>query len=965
MTAPPPPKIKAFLASIKETYLDPTTENVNNDPTNNSKSLYRCVLRLELLHRGVLCEEDDDHGAIMNAIQNAAGKSLLMEPQLPKPLLAGLSVITGRMAEKMAAAAETTTSHPWIENSSAVRSVLRRVQDVNDVRFELLLSTTVSWYRLAEGYFLRATLFQPDAPPAWKKSWEALAHYTGKEASWQATTAVTHLIRIVSNKGNVKRGAELKLVLCDCHLDAVTVTNSSNVAVDPLDTVFCAPHRPVSPLPPQQAVSNAREALQTISDNKNLLDEEDQLYQCLLEWRVSMAQQEAELQTAARAELERRQNRKTAATFNAKTSTLEQCLISVRENLLQGDTTNIQTAGVALCERLCRMDASDSKHRNAVYTILKQHVEWLRDVARAKRNWRLAVPFVVPFLEYLGNKLGEQSFGEEELAVEFLHSLLYGETVVSNAAEISCMESVCCATSSIQWMCGGTESDPLIPLRSLLLARNLLAVCEQQRSAEKERKKQKSKSIGSSDSPEDLLIARLKAAVASVRAVLVLHISKENEEMILFAMTNEVVARGPVSVDLASEFGSAFYEFLCCWSGLHRIPWAFCTQPEARQLVSRARQCVDVANRDWGRSEVPIEKSLLALGGADTEGAAFEGGLHLEAQQGYHDAMSWAESLTAVASDLIISRCLSGIAALFLKKTIDTQIDAPAEMVRKGLERLRLIAEASSGSVGPWRSERFLDRAVKFQIASATQTLSRILLRDGKSDEATTVLQDAVKAAPLDPTASFALGSILLYNMFYGDERTPTIEKAAQVQLLRAAKLDSGQSDPFALLGFWYEARKDFKRAIGCYSKSLLLDSAQPVAGRGIIRLAPRETLQKVYEEAIASSSALNGWAWRGVALQKAMVDGEDDSGVVALLKAVRCRDIERPENETLGPFFSDPQRPVLPSRMSLADTYFDLGACYRRLGRYTAAIRSFQVAMEVAGDTAPTAYLCSCAQGK
>jgi tetratricopeptide (TPR) repeat protein len=199
---------------------------------------------------------------------------------------------------------------------------------------------------------------------------------------------------------------------------------------------------------------------------------------------------------------------------------------------------------------------------------------------------------------------------------------------------------------------------------------------------------------------------------------------------------------------------------------------------------------------------------------------------------------------------------------------------------------------------------------------------------------------------------------------FFGEEHSAEQDKAAQVQLLRAAKMDADAADPFALLGYWYEYKQDLKRAVGCYSKALLLDPSNPVAGRGILRLVPRDSLQRVLDNAIASASAVVGWAWRAVGLQKAFIEAHDELAVVSLLKALRCSDIERPGSESLAVFYSSPSHPILPGREELASVLADLASCYRRLGRFTAAIRCFHSSISESGVNVPSSVLCSCAQG-
>jgi tetratricopeptide (TPR) repeat protein len=231
--------------------------------------------------------------------------------------------------------------------------------------------------------------------------------------------------------------------------------------------------------------------------------------------------------------------------------------------------------------------------------------------------------------------------------------------------------------------------------------------------------------------------------------------------------------------------------------------------------------------------------------------------------------------------------------------------------------------------------------------------------------DAQTVLENAVRDAPQDTNAALALGAFRLRVTLFGDTISfDSSSKAAQIQLLQAAKMDSSQAGPFALLGYWYELMEDKKRAVGCYSKALLLDPCHPVAGRGILRLAPRHSLTKVLDKAIASGSAVVGWAWHAVSRQKAMVEGDDNMALVSLLNALRCRDLDCPSSEPLSVFYAEPSHPELPSRMELSHCLADLAACYYRLGRYTASLRSYHSAIYEAGERCSSSLLCCCAQG-
>jgi hypothetical protein len=278
--------------------------------------------------------------------------------------------------------------------------------------------------------------------------------------------------------------------------------------------------------------------------------------------------------------------------------------------------------------------------------------------------------------------------------------------------------------------------------------------------------------------------------------------------------------------------------------------------------------------------------------------------------------------------------------------------------------------------------------AVRFQQSTARQwTAQAILLQKGRTLEALEILQAAVREAPQDAMAAFTLGALQLRQVLFpslegntGSSTTPSVSasqlKAAQVQLLKAAKLDSTKANPFALLGYWYETNGDNKRAVGCYSKALVLDPTLPVAGRGLLRITSTTTtdtiktatLEKAMGAVSGGASPLNGWAWQETGIQKSKLYGQDDLAVVALLHAARARDIAQPHSEPLSIFFAPP-----PSNSTcrqaekstdLIIVLTELAACYRRLGRYTAAIRTYHLAIDSAGENVSSDLLCACGHG-
>lgn len=429
-----------------------------------------------------------------------------------------------------------------------------------------------------------------------------------------------------------------------------------------------------------------------------------------------------------------------------------------------------------------------------------------------------------------------------------------------------------------------------------------------------------------------------------------------------------------------ADFGTSLLEFALAWSGWDRIPWLHCTTADARTSATRARDALRAAEAMWGRPVSPVEEWFLHVGRADAEASSSaSGGLLAEARRLYalvlREIVAENTSTTGLR-DLLKSKCCYGLANLALHSdhsnfyVSNEQKDSDIPMTAEGLARqnLELLVSVDVNQFASpfylWTSPEALMPAIQFQMAQARQQIADCLLRQGRTSEAQTFLEDAVRHSPDDPGAALALGAFRLSQAFVGKDRSPDVSKAAQVQLLKAAKLDSSRSSPFALLGYWYEYSNDHKRALGCYSKALLLDSWHPVAGRGLLRLRPPHEILPLLEKATDSGSPLSGWAWRSLGVQKAMVEGNDALAVVSFLQALRSRDILSPRSEPHRFFFASPFAPEEAGTREFVQTSADLAASYRRLGRFTASLRSYYAALDAAGTETPGALLNACAHG-
>ena len=211
--------------------------------------------------------------------------------------------------------------------------------------------------------------------------------------------------------------------------------------------------------------------------------------------------------------------------------------------------------------------------------------------------------------------------------------------------------------------------------------------------------------------------------------------------------------------------------------------------------------------------------------------------------------------------------------------------------------------------------------------------------------------------------ASFALASFHL-RAAIGKATDKSQAKKATTLLMKAAKLDPTRPGPFSLLGMSFEYQNDISRAKGCYQKALAVDPSHPVAGRGLVRLMGLDGAKSLCEHAAKRNSPANGWAWRAMGQLKSKEDGDFAAAAICFQQALRCRDIQAPDDDMLGVFFANPSSPSTNVAHSEAsETWIELAACYRQLGKYSAALRAFEGAFFISGgDLSPDA-LCSWAQ--
>jgi len=817
--------------------------------------------------------------------------------------------------------------------------------------------------------------------------------------------------------------------LYDDDEDVATTTELSSVIVETVKKAFVSGYRPSEPPTRSESAERASEYLRRIDDGDDdsriLFDDnqEDKLLFLVLQLLSELVREDAAIDDEAREAYESAKNRSSSSSVRQRSQTLNEYRTQARRRYLAAEDKNeINNAKIdsraaslrdaVVVESSIVSSTSSASVADWAYRVLTKYLLRQRDraqvvslgggggtakcekdatvaaaaIATKKRQaWASIATFLRPMLGLFEKRFASDTTGpiEKDAAFGKFHdrfrAMSFDERrlITTIVLLVPCIEWV---YSGFSFDGDGTFPDCLTTETEMRLARDILSYLSKDAVATIKAKQRASGVVQSTATSDDDAAKRFQCAHRSIRALLYLvetdsagngndaEFLRETAQMTV-SKVDDVDVCGENSI---SEFGMSFLEFLVCWSGLHQRPWPFCAMAEARNVVSKARVCLQLAEKKWGRySFDDREESLLDLALADAERSS-SGGLLKESRNLYYKIISRFDT-ESLCSAIVMVRCyagLIGIASGNLNDACLADISDVNGRSSEGLARLNLQLIQSVKPLNEstplyfWRSRDATVSALRFQLAAARQQVADCLIRKDRPDEALSFLEDAVNAAPSDPIASFSLGAFRLRLFFLSDSKSPDEARAAQMQLLKAAKLDSTKASPFALLGCWYEYNGDLNRAVGCYSKALLIDPWHPVAGRGLLRLRPSNTLSNVFEKAVGSNTPLNGWAWRAIGLRKAMKEGNDDLAVIALLRALRSRDIHSPSSEPLSVFYADPFHQKEADKSEFVATSADLAAAYRRLGRYTASIRSYYVAIAEAGDAVSDSILCACAEG-
>lgn len=997
------PQIKAYLEEIKKEFLD-------NDEKEFADCIL-CLICLEILQRGaIVSPTTQDPSKILDAARDAAGKKILDgNSPIPKPVLAGSAVIGGRIAEAACKSYRSSSLKDTGLFKKDVHAAITRCGDVGDKRLEGILQ--IMLYQpisendmkplqfllvLAEGYFYRAASFQPDAPPMWKKAWDVAVerHKTERridilqnpEAPWEILLPLEQLCRIASSKGNEARVAELSLVLAESALDVSHAPESNDSLGKLLREHFVSPFRSILPCDRSEAIRIASEALKkAVPENTSSMEH---LAWFVLDLRLQLEQQENEISEMAKMLHTKGVNRGDTALSLEKYHLAAQQIVLA--SIVSDDLFLTKAAKVRdlICEALARNDKDDAsiyRLRQACQLIGEKVCDRLpiraksialsmkKSVEVMMRAWQEVLSFILPTLSSFQVQSSWSHLSEENDRTAAVR--LFLDSTMTEYK--SMLENMACLCPLAEWMSQGmlsedqVDSDSQFDRVMLVLVRDILAVLHSEATTDQ---REKSESVvASSVGIKQRRTKRLEVNLACCSNMLAL--SGNCLGKTLRSVVDQAIGRlnrlhdNDSSVELDGS-GIFCLDFLICWWGLQRMPWTFCTLPESRNIIKRTRRAFNVLQEKWGRPMTLLERCLADLGEADAEGIYFEGGLPVIAKSGYQRVLSEAEQLpNDTVKQLLVAVSTAGLAAVRFMQSSRVVLDKAERVegfVQDALQlSMKLLKGGHSRKLHLWTDESTVRASLEFQIAALRQFLANILIKNGDEAAAATLLEEAVLDAPDDASAATALGTHRLRIMLFAKEPSPVDAKAAHVQLMKAARLDSSSPDPFALLGYWYERMGDKQRAIGCYTKAVLLEPSQPVAGRGLLRLAKAETLVAPIAQAINTGSPLSGWAWRVTATQKAQKEGRDDLAILAYLNCLRCRDIDRPQHEPHGIFFSDPANPSHATADEKSVVLGELATCYRRLGRFTAAIRTFHVAIEEGGESVLPSIFCGCGQGK
>ena len=1015
-----PAKVKAYLSGIKEAFLD------NPSESSTLTAAFLGLLKIELLLRGVLVEDDEKiWSQIQSSVGKSLlveQPSKLPKPLLAGAnIVAGrvaeafYTKLKNQISLQVDKGNGGANSFECVKNlipSEKSQGARQRAEDLQDERWLFLLSSNFSSnydhetgvknyangvLQIAIGYYSTATSIQTDTPQMWKKLWDAWSLFQTDSADCdpnddrpphEAQLAIENLIRIALARGNTKRASELQLRLVQSYLNPKPVSCVLLLSVLPKkkrtditgDTTIAQsfgesftrtlPSSQKSPKADTVSVEKARltlEACQSYFENPTQpVDSESILYRTL---RVEtlLAEENARVKSEA-SEMEKRSTSKTS---------FADCITQCRTALIvssynKTDKMFLEHAKIlrdTMIEAWGSVSGEGLQDLSLCFQWVSQSILRLEEraevIGRKKSSyqepWNEVLQFILPILREMDRQIGhtmqdsvdgDESKSVISLSLEWLNGIK--DSCGKECAATDVIETVVSTFPTVlSMMCGdGNPTIPVLDKELNLVVSILSALVKRQELRNSSQQKKDAPSVGTSENGSLRSIQKWKNARASGLCLL----CQDNASSIQ-QITNDAVGNRKKEKQRGLV---ALFQCLVAWSGWFQNPWPYCTNlADARRLLASAELCLS-------RPMSPLEQVLLQLAKADAE--FLNGGFVERAYDCYSKVLETLDSneeLTMDSNSLILLRahCYNGMTRAQHANQDFVGLDNDESSFSE--KSLQLLEDLTLSPVIPslwiWHRRPTFEASKAYQLSASRQLIANSLVHFGQFEKARSFLEKGVTDSPLDADAALALGAFQLRVTFYIEKSTEG-RKEAQVNLLKAAKLDPSRSNPFALLGIWYEATGDLRRAEGCFRKSLKLDPCNPIAGRGLLRLCLNSDCQDILNVAINRSSPLNGWAWNAVGLGKAYGEGDDSLAVVAILKGLRCRDVALSDKENLGVFYATPSSNQKPNELSAA--LAEVGMCYRRLGRMTSSIRAFHASIEASDVTSvPHTTLIACAQ--
>ena len=1044
-----PAKIKAYLSLIKATYLN------DSSPPNTLADHFLGILKVELLSRGVIVEDDTK---VWSHVQSSVGKTPLVEQtaasRIPKALLAGANVVAGRVAESFHTSltifgsqngdrhATERSNFELIQNLAPLEiseGARKRTEDLQDERWLFLLSPTLSSHgskeidfdfyssgilQVALGYYSAAASIQPDTPQMWKKIWDVWSLTDTRLSEeddddndndphseyppYEAQIAIENLIRIALAKNNTKRSSHLQLRLVQSYLnpkrkslvkmstilsrerergivsDSIAQSFGESFAKDlPTKHNIASVEKARSILEAYQ--SHYEKEMKTQGEKKSLVitDFESILYQSL-QVESLLAEEDIKVQVEAQAMIKRSMvptsladctvvSRESSilSSYNKSDKIFLEHATNMRDAMIavwasapthlngENQNDNIESIGESQKLKLCFQRVNQ-----AILQLQKKAKILSRKISSDNTPWYELLQYIIPILKEMDRQIALANKTNDNLCIsrtavtmQWLNEVLGAERQqVAHRIMPASMETIKTVVSilpTILWTVLGDKDETIQTLhKELKMSVDLLSGLIKLHGTLELREQQKKAGVIAS---KERMARRMEWQDARASAMCFVC---QGDNSTIHQITSDAITRSRMTTK------AGFVAFLRCmvaWSGWFQNPWLYCTN------LGDARRLLACAESDLCRPLTEIEGILLLLAKADVE--FLNGGLVHRAYEQYTSVLDKLKSeqlsIENYSAVLLRAHCYNGI----VRAQHATQEYTKCSDVEKSysMESLEILESLDSipadHTLWIWNIKSIFVASKAYQLNIARQLIANSLVHFGRFEAACSFLQKAVDDSPSDADAFLALGALMLKVSFYvGEERNEETINKSRVNLLRAAKLDPLKSDPFALLGMWYEATGDLGRAQGCFRKSLNLDPCNPIAGRGLLRLSTTSNHEDILDSAINQSSPLNGWAWNAVGLNKAYRDGDDGLAVVAFLKALRCQDIALPNKDNLTNFYHHPSSPHAFNEKSA--TLAEVGMSYRRLGRMTASIRAFRLSVESAeGSSIESSTLILCAQ--